>query len=253
MPAVQNEPSAAGAAGKIRDHLSYVSSVHLETERLGLRMEVCAVKQFQAERFRATYRDLLADAQCAPAAHFFLEELYGAAEFEERDSQFGRIAGAIERVFPASVVDIAVDLAALHALTESLDHRMAAHWRSFPESTRPALRYVQSWRRTATPDDRRRQLEVVLHMGAALERVTRSPGLRTALKLMRRPAQVAGLTALQGFLERGFDAFVHLRKTSRFLSAIETRERAWIHRLFEDEPNAVAHALEAEAVITEAP
>jgi hypothetical protein len=90
------------------------------------------VKRFQAQRFKGTYADFLGDAPYAPATRFFLDELYGEHDFVERDQQFGRIAGAIERLFPEAVGRLAVDLAETHALTETLDHQMAAHWATAP-------------------------------------------------------------------------------------------------------------------------
>ena len=89
-----------------------------------------SVKRFQAQRFKGTYADFLREPKYAPATRFFLDELYGEHDFAERDQQFGRIASAIERLFPDAVGQLAVDLAETHALTETLDHQMAAHWAS---------------------------------------------------------------------------------------------------------------------------
>ena len=70
----------------------------------------------------------------------------------------------------------------------------------------------------ADNDSRQRQLAVVLELGHALNRLTRMPGLRTMLKMMRRPAGVAGLESLQKFLEAGFDAFADMRGADEFLT-----------------------------------
>lgn len=43
---------------------------------------------------------------------------------------------------------------------------------------------------------------------------------------MRAPARAAGLDALHGFLERGFDTFAALREPQTFLDTLATRERA---------------------------
>jgi hypothetical protein len=64
--------------------------------------------------------------------------------------------------------------------------------------------------------------------------------------MMRRPAQAAGLHALQQFLERGFDAFATMGNASRFLAAIEQRERHWINTLFTADAAVAAHALQSE-------
>jgi hypothetical protein len=71
------------------------------------------VKRLQSRRFAGTYADLLAGGPYAAAAQFFLLELYGDKDYAERDAQFARIAGAIERLFPEQVVGTAVALAEL--------------------------------------------------------------------------------------------------------------------------------------------
>ena len=42
-------------------------------------------------------------APYAAAARFFLDELYSDKDYADRDAQFARIAGAIEKLFPAQV------------------------------------------------------------------------------------------------------------------------------------------------------
>ena len=90
-----------------------------------LRAALGWVKRVQSQRFAGTYADLLARGPYAAATRFFLDELYSDKDYAERDAQFARIAGAIERLFPAQMRGTAVDLAELHALTEELDQAMA--------------------------------------------------------------------------------------------------------------------------------
>ena len=238
--------TATQAAERIRTHLARVTRLREQADATGLAEAVHAVKQLQAQRFRATYTDFLGDPRHAPATRFFLEELYGEHDFRERDTQFGRIAGALERLFPEAVAQLAVDLAETHALTETLDHQLATHWLAQDPASPAALRYTQCWRLTGQHAERERQLVVVLHMGNELQRLTRMTTLRVALKMMRRPAQAAGLYALQQFLERGFDAFATMGDASRFLAAIEQRERHWINTLFTADAAVAAHALQSE-------
>ncbi|MDR7150728.1 hypothetical protein J2W49_002691 [Hydrogenophaga palleronii] len=238
--------TSRSAADAIRLHLARVGELRDRAHQQGLAQAVHAIKRLQAQRFRGTYADFLARPPFAPATRFFLEELYGEHDFSERDRQFGRIAGALERMFPAAVSSLAVDLAETHALTEVLDHELASHWMTQPEDAPAALRYVNSWRRTGAHEDRLRQLTVVQHMGSELQRLTRNPSLRLGLKMMRRPAQLAGLSALQGFLESGFDSFAAMRNPDEFMQAIQMRERHWIDALFETDISVVAAELQAE-------
>jgi len=115
------------AANRIRAAVGRISALRAQQlAEPALRAAVARIKALQARRFSGTYADVLAPGPYAAAARFFLEELYSDKDFSQRDAQFARIAGAIERLFPAQVAETAVSLAQLHAVTEELDHAMAA-------------------------------------------------------------------------------------------------------------------------------
>ncbi|MGS5089134.1 FFLEELY motif protein [Hydrogenophaga sp. A37] len=234
------------AAEHIRAHLARVAELRTLAEGNGLASAVHAVKQLQARRFRATYLDFMDDPRRVPATRFFLEELYGEHDFAERDAQFARIAGALERVFPPALTALAVDLAEMHALTETLDHQMAGHWLALGDGIAAPERYVRSWRLTGQRVERERQLAVVQHMGHELQKHTRSKSLLLALRMMRRPAQAAGLSALQQFLESGFAAFATLGDAQGFLGTIAEREQFWVNTLFDAARPTCVQALDLE-------
>lgn len=191
---------------------------------------VQAVKAYQQARFRLTHADLLASERYAAVAHFFLDELYGPGDFGTRDAQFARIVPALVRLFPPEIVATVGNLAALHALSEALDTQIA---RALPDLPVNASAYIAAWRRTDRAADRRRQVELVLAVGTALDRYTRKPMLMASLRLMRAPARAAGLSELQAFLERGFDTFRGMGGAAEFLDQIAERERALADRLFD--------------------
>ncbi len=196
------------------------------------------VKRLQAQRFHATYSDLLRSRRYKTAAAFFLKELYSDKDYAERDQQFARIANTIARLFPEAVVGTAAALAEVHALTETLDDEMAREWLADQAAMTQGgdlARYIRCWRRLGDAAARYRQLEVVMNLGRELDRLTRTRGLRTLLKMMRRPAAMAGLSSLQHFLETGFDAFAEMRGADEFLKVLKDRESGWIRSLFDDE------------------
>ena len=94
------------------------------------------------------------------------------------------------------------------------------------------------------PEDRHQQLAKVLAVGAELDRLTRMPGLRLTLRMMRGPAHAAGLSSLQGFLESGFDTFAKMSGRGdgarTFLNLIQTRETALMNALFSGDVDAVS-------------
>ena len=175
----------------------------------------------------------------ARAAEFFLTDLYGPADFTDRDAQFARIVPALVRLFPRDIVSTVSELSHLHALSERLDSRMAlallARAPREPDSPLSGAVYGELWREVGGVDERERQIALMSSVGAALDRYTRNPLLRQSLRLMRGPAAAAGLGALQRFLESGFDTFRGMRGADHFLSTIGERERALARSLFAGE------------------
>lgn len=225
-------------ADSILAHLTAVEAERrLRHQDAALAHRVKALKAWQQARFATTHADLLHDARYGPAAHFFLNDLYGPQDFAQRDAQFARIVPAMVRLFPTEVVDTVAALAALHALSESLDAQMASHMN---DSALSPDSYAQCWRQTGSRKERAQQLETALDLGQRLERLTRKPLMRHSLKLMRGPARAAGLDTLQSFLERGFDAFATMGRADHFLGLIEEREQQLMNQLFDTVSGATA-------------
>lgn len=221
------------APERILQHLDSVQ--RLRAARAGdaaLCERLQALKTYQAQRFRLSYADLLADGRHGPAARFFLHELYGPQEFGARDAQFARIVPALVRLFSTELVDTVALLGELHALSEQLDDA-GARWLDTPRLD--AAGYVRLWQAVGSPPQRERQITLTLQIGAAMDRYTRSRLLRSSLRLMRGPAQAAGLGALQQFLEAGFDAFGAMGGAAGFLQTVGQRERALATALYSHE------------------
>lgn len=197
---------------------------------------VQAVKAYQQRRFAHTYADLLASPRYEAATRFFLHELYGPDDYRQRDAQFARVIPTLTRLFPDEVVDTVARLARLHALSERLDTRMAEHLMS-PDLT--AEEYAIAWRACGDPAARQQQIALTMDVGHALDRLTRKPLLRQSLRLMRGPAQMAGLGALQNFLESGFDTFRAMRGAGEFLSTVRQREDTLARALFQADTSAL--------------
>lgn len=210
----------------------------LRAESLALGERVAAIKHFQHARFSRTYADLLSDKRHAAAARFFLEDLYGPADFSERDVQFARVVPALLRLFPKELIHTVAELAELHALSERLDSAMA---QSLSGCELNGRSYGVAWRAVGEPAARDRQIALMVSIGTALDRYTRNLFLRHSLKLMRGPAQAAGLAALQQFLESGFETFRSMGGATVFLATISQRERALSALLFAggDVPEAI--------------
>jgi hypothetical protein len=239
------------AALIIRDAVARVAQLRqLAASTPGLARAVSDIKHLQARRFAGTYDDLLHSDHYKPACLFFLQELYSDKDYSRRDAQFARMAGPLDKIFPESVVQTAIALAQLHRLTEELDFATAQHWLAQPDAPE-ATRYVRAWRAVDQRADRNTQLADVLAVGHELARLTRLPGLRLMLKMMRGPARLAGMESLQGFLELGFDTFEAMGRQANgiafFLETVRVRESRLIDLLFEADP--VVGETEIESVL----
>jgi len=218
------------SAAQIAAHLSVVDAERQRRAALpGLLAKVTELKSFQQRRFSHTYADLLASARYGAAARYFLDELYGPRDFSTRDAQFARVAPVITRVFPDEVAETIAILAELHALSETLDTATALH---VPDGRITPLDYIQAWQRVDRAHDRERQIDLTLRIAAQLDRITRMPMLRNALRLMRGPARAGGLSELQRSLEAGFDVFRAMKGAQEFIALIGSRERSLATALF---------------------
>ncbi len=244
----------AALALRIHQHLQTVASLRLaRSADAGLAAGVLVLKTYQSSRFARTYGDLLADPRYQAATQFFLEELYGPQELAARDAQFGRVVPALMRLFPREVVATVEQLSELHALSETLDDAGARHLQRQPGSAGrlDAAAYVRVWQAVGRQDARERQIALTLTIGQALDGFTRSRVLRTSLRMMRAPARAAGLSALQRFLEAGFEAFAAMHGAAPFLDVVGARERALAAALFD--PRALRDLALAEPPLSQLP
>ncbi|MBC7663362.1 MAG: hypothetical protein H7276_06115 [Caulobacter sp.] len=217
----------------------------------GLADAVAMLKAYQQRRFARTHAELLAHPRYGRAANFFLNELYGPQDFTQRDAQFSRVVPALVRLFPADTVATVEALAAVHALSERLDTAMAIH---LAGATPARASYLRAWQATGEIAARARQIELVMRVGEALDRHTRSFVLRASLKAMRGPARAAGMGSLQAFLEDGFEAFGAMRGSQEFLATIHARETTLAKRLFDPAAvSAVTGTLAPDDVLTQLP
>ena len=139
-----------------------------------------AVKQFQADRLRATYPDLLASDRYRGPCEFFLEELYGAQDFDQRDAEAQRVAEARENAARPRRRDAAHggparrDVGALRLRAGSHAER-AGHRRDVCGR----VSHRRHCGRTRAPD------RLVDEIGRALDRLARIPMLSTMLHMMK--------------------------------------------------------------------
>lgn len=197
------------------------------------------LRAWQAKRLADGFRDFLASPRMRPAAEFFLTDLYGERDFSARDRDVARILPLMARLLPDTLLVAATDAIELAVLSHAFDLRMAEALAARPRATAPITvdDYAVAYRATGCPRLRRHQIELILGVGWTLDAAVRKHGVYKLLRASRLPAKAAGLSELQGFLERGFSAFDALGGAGDFLEAIGHREREVSRRLFAGEPD----------------
>jgi len=204
------------------------------------------VRRWQTRRLEASFDRFLRDPQRRPAAQFFLTDVYNEHDFARRDADIARVLPMMQRLLPENLLATVADAIELGLLTHALDLRMAQVLQRIGGSRRrlDAALYARAYRIAGLPRLRGYQIDLIARVGLGLGHALRLPGVSMLLRLSRTPARAAGLSQLQGFLERGFEAFGRLGDARRFIGEIEQDERHIARRLFAGEPDPFGGLME---------
>jgi len=192
------------------------------------------LRRWQTRRLEASFDRFLRDPQRRPAAQFFLSDVYNEHDFAQRDADIARVLPMMQRLLPDNLLSTVADAIELGLLTHALDLRMAQVLEGMGPSRRrmDAALYARAYRIAGLRRLRGHQIDLIARVGLGLGNALRLPGVSMLLRLSRAPARAAGLSQLQGFLERGFEAFGRLGDARQFIGEIEQDEREISRRLF---------------------
>ena len=189
------------------------------------------LRSWQAARLARTHQDLLESRRFHAAAEFFLVDLYGPKDLSRHIEDVRRILPVMTKVLPESGLTTVAHAMELNILSESLDGAMVEAL-SADTATITDATYAAAYRKAGRVEDRKRQIDLIALLGEALDKLTHQRFIGAALKMMRKPAELAGLGELQGFLERGYRAFGVMRGgAGEFVSIVVARERAIVKGL----------------------
>jgi hypothetical protein len=197
------------------------------------------LRRWQAARLRLSFAHFLADPSRRPAAEFFLDDVYGDRDFTRRDADIARVMPMMQRLLPEKLLATVADAIELGALTQALDLRMAESLQALAPRRRKLDEslYAEAYRDVGLPRLRAHQIDLIRRVGGGFGRALKLPGVAALLAFSRGPARFAGLSELQGFLERGVAAFEELGDAEAFVGEIERAERKASKRLFAGEPD----------------
>lgn len=229
-----NDDDKQHNAAKLLEQLQRSQAFHQEGI-IGIEEEFSRLRRWQSARLARTHADLLHHPRYQAAAIFFLEELYGDRDLRQRERDLTRIAPMMSRILPAGALHSAALALELNALSYELDAAMtriliaSGHLR---DTQLDEAAYVAAYRRCAGYEFRRHQIDLIEQLGEDLEKIVRKHLIRTALKVAKTPARLAGVGELHRFLEAGFHAFRQMGADARtFVATITRRERIILEQI----------------------
>lgn len=236
-PYFPSEPPipTAGDAAHLLTHLAQARPGHHRVvEARELPPAIALLRRFQSQRLARTHADLLAGPRYGPAARFFLSDVYAPRDFSQRDADMQRFYDGVRRVLPERAVAVLADVVQLSALTNDLDARLSHVLVNDLQATEAITpeQYAAAYRICDNYDERLRQIVLIEEIGRGIDRMIKIPFIAIALRLAHAPAVLAGWAELQGYLERGFSAFKHMKGADDFLNAIVGRETRILDAIF---------------------
>jgi hypothetical protein len=201
--------------------------------------QLALLRQWQTERLKCTYADLLADEQYRAACLFFLSDIYAPRDFSQRNHDAEHLYSVLSRFLPEAMLALLAEAIHINRLTSQLDQdliKILVEDLGVTDSITPEL-YAQAYRLCDNYAQRREQIDLLVKVLQEAAKGARNPLFAVSLRLVRRPAERAGWFELYDFLERGYTACKPMRKVDYFVATIAGRETALLERIFAGEAN----------------
>jgi len=230
-------------AAMLLKHIQRGKALRLKHEAdAALASKMPLLRKWQSDRLSATYEELLANKRYQPATAFFLSDLYGPNDFSQRDRDIERLFSTLVRLLPDYLIQIAANAAELNALSAELDFELLGVLVGELDVTEAITQevYAEAYRRCDNYDLRKHQIALLKRLGEDLDAIVFKPLVYNTVRMLKIPALLAGFSALQNFLERGFNAFHHMQGADEFLGTIVTRETQILDRIYASHPDPFA-------------
>ncbi len=209
----------------------------IKREAIGFRPlppALALLRAWQAQRLTGTYSDLLAADRYRPACLFFLEDIYAARDFSQRDRDIERMYEFTRRFVPDSLLRPVAVTVELHQLTEALDQALIGvliDRLGVTDQITPEL-YAEAYRLCDNYAERVHQIELIEDICERIDGIVRNPIAGPTLSMSRRPLHAAGYGELHEFLRRGYESFKRMHGSRHFRGAIRQRELGILKRIY---------------------
>jgi len=196
------------------------------------------LRAWQARRLEATYTDLLIKPRFTQSCRFFLDDVYAAKDFRQRDQEIRHLYEIMSRFLPDILLKLVKTVVVLNDLTNELDEAL---WSALENElgvtdTITVDLYAAGYRVCDNYAERAHQIELIDQVGHMVDITTRIPMISTTLKVVRGPVSRSGWHELHEWIERGFFAFRNMRGGNEFLATIRDREMTFLKRIFASDP-----------------
>ena len=187
------------------------------------------------------FEDMQARRDQAAAVAFIISDLAGV-EISQRDREFAKVVPMMVRMLPQSVLASAAAAMRLNAgvLENNLAICQAINAANLLSGKVSEREYAEACRCVTTYAECMELVELTVQLGHELQHAIEIPMIGVTLKAMRGPARLAGIGALQAFLETGFSTFAALENVDDFLNEIELRMERVFRRIYRGPISALA-------------
>jgi hypothetical protein len=205
----------------------------------GLDPKLALLRVWQGERLACTYADLLDQPRYRYACLFFLDDIYAARDFSQRDHDLETMYDFIRRFVPDAVSRPAALTIKLHRMTEALDRQLLdvlVNQLGITDSI-TVEQYAEAYRRCNNYRERVEQIDAILKICEHIDAIVRNPVTGPALKIAKRPLRGAGYGEVVTFLERGYDSFKRMHGSRHFRKTLQERELGILDRFYAHDPD----------------
>jgi hypothetical protein len=209
-----------------------------EIERSGLDPHLALLRVWQAERLARTYADLLEQPRYRSACLFFLEDIYAARDFSQRDHDLETMYDFMRRFVPDAVSRPAALTIKLHRMTEVLDRQLLdvlVNQLGVTDSI-TVEQYAEGYRRCDNYRERVEQIDAIIEICEHIDGIVRNRITGPALSIAKRPLRGAGYGEVVTFLERGYDSFKRMHGSRHFRKTLQEREMGILDRFYANDP-----------------
>jgi hypothetical protein len=217
-------------------HLESPKAIQEQALLLDRKDHLDVLRAWQSTRLATTYADLLANPRYSRACRFFLDDVYSAKDFRQRDEEIRQLYEIISHFLPDILLKLVSAVIELNDLTQILDEKLWSVLQnelSVTDTISMDL-YVAGYRLCDNYVERAHQIELIDQVGHLVDFTTKIPMIATTLKLVRVPVSRAGWGDLHDWIERGFLAFQHMHGAKEFLATIHDREMAFLAEVIPD-------------------